>query len=122
MPVFEETMELVDRYNLSVVEVYEDDVINLLPLLHPPVPPINVSVPGLELVKYSRVDQLSDPTLAGAACTYFDQVSLKSFAATVTSVIPNHQIVINSPNGGGTMTFSLTPMDRSTLLPIAILN
>lgn len=70
---------------------------------------------------YSRVDQLSDPTIAGKPCSYFDMVSLKPYAATVTSVVPNQQIVINSPNGGGSLTFPLTPMDGSVVLPIGIL-
>ena len=70
---------------------------------------------------YSRVDQLSNPALAGKACTFYDNVGLKLFAATVTSVSPNQQIVINSPNGGGSLTFPLTPMDKTLLLPIGIL-
>lgn len=70
---------------------------------------------------YSRVGALSNPALAGTPCSYFDNVQLKSFAATVTSVTPNKQIVINSPNGGGALTFPLTPMDNSLMLPIGIL-
>jgi hypothetical protein len=69
---------------------------------------------------YSRVDQLNK-LVGGAAITFFDNVGLILYAATVTSVTPNKQIVINSPNGGGSMTFPLTPMDNALGLPIGIL-
>jgi hypothetical protein len=84
-----------------------------------PMPAPAGPAPGIPV--YSRVDQFT-AALAGKACTYFDMIGLKSFAATITSVTPNKQIVINSPNGGGSMTFPLTPMDGALLLPIGILN
>jgi hypothetical protein len=75
--------------------------------------------PGIPI--YSRVDQFT-AALAGKACTYFGMFSLKTYAATITSVTPNQQVVINVPNGGGSKTFPLTPMDSALLLPIGILN
>jgi len=77
--------------------------------------------PPLFTPLYTRVDQLNK-LVGGAAITYFDLIGLTNYSGTVTSVTPGKQIVINSPNGGGSLTFPLAPMDSALALPIGVIH
>lgn len=72
---------------------------------------------------WSVRDQVAALT-GGKAITYWNPVSLKQYAGTVTSITPGISIVLNVPNlpAGASVTLPLNPMDGSLALPVGIPN